>query len=62
MMKKNQMQALLSGDKLINIDQVKIGKKPKVVFKSYSKIQEFLLPKNIEEMIPSGHVWSEPLF
>ncbi len=55
-MKKNLMQILLSGDKPINVEHVKIRKKPKVVFKKYSKSQEFLLPKNIEEMIPSGHI------
>jgi transposase len=55
-MKKNQMQILLSGDKPVNVEYVKIRKKPKVVFKTYSKSQEFLLPKNIEEMIPYGHI------
>jgi len=55
-MKKNQLQILLSGDKPVNVEHIIIRKKPKVVFKIYSKNQEFLLPKNIEDMIPLGHV------
>lgn len=53
---KKQMQSLLLGDKTIGIDNAKPRKKLKIVFKTYAKNQEFLLPKNIEEMIPSGHI------
>ncbi len=55
-MKKNQMQTLLLGDKLIDIEKAKTREKPKVVFKPYSQNQEFLLPKNLEEEIVEGHV------
>ncbi len=56
LMKNNQIQVLLSGDEPISVEHVKIRKKPKVIFKTYSTSQEFLIPKNIEELIPQGHV------
>lgn len=55
-MKKLQMQSMLFSDRKVEIEDVMVKKKPKVVFKTYCKSQEFLLPKNIEDMIPEGHI------
>jgi len=55
-MVNNQLQNLLFYNKKILIKDSDLIKKPKVVFKPYAQDQEFLLPRNIEEEIPEGHI------
>ncbi len=50
-----------SESKLFSEDNIEVKernyrKRRKVVFKPYSQKQEFLLPKNIDDFIPSGHI------
>lgn len=49
-------QNILFSDKKIHLKEVKCKKNKKVVFKKYSQNQEFLLPKNINDFIGSGHI------
>ena len=44
-------QKILFSDKKILLESPKYKKTGKVVFKQYSQDQEFLLPKNIDEII-----------
>lgn len=47
---------LFSEDKIQIKSEEIHQKKRKVVFKDYSQAQEFLLPKNLDDFIPEGHI------
>jgi transposase len=49
-------QKILFSDKKIHLKKSKYNKSRKVVFKQYSQDQEFLLPKNIDDFIGTGHI------
>ncbi len=56
-MAQTKFQTTLNSDKKIKLDDLSTHQvKPKVVFKQYSQNQEFLLPKNINDFIGSGHI------
>ncbi len=51
---KAQTKLFIEGN--IEVKERAFKKKRKIVFKPYSQNQEFLLPKNIDEFIGSGHI------
>lgn len=54
-MVKKQVQKVLFSDDVLDMGEKRFKKK-KVVFKSYCRNQEFLLPKNVDDFIGGGHI------
>ena len=56
-MRKTKFQTVLNSKEKIRADNFSSSfPKPKVIFKSYSQNQQFLLPKNIDDFIGPGHI------
>lgn len=51
-----KIQKTLFSDKNINVEKTISQKKRKVVFKTYSQEQDFLLPKSLQEFVQPGHI------
>ncbi len=52
----NKLQSKLFSEAKMEIKERRHKKKSRIVFKPYSQKQEFLLPKNIDDFIPKGHI------
>jgi transposase len=56
-MVKKQLQRTLSSDKEIDVEnKLSIVHKKKIVFKTYTQNQNFLLPKSIDDFVTPGHI------
>ena len=56
-MVKKQLQRTLSSNKEIDVEnKLSIVHKKKIVFKTYTQNQDFLLPKSIDDFVTPGHI------
>ena len=53
---KAEQQKTLNSDKRISVGKDGILKKRKIVFKTYSQDQDFLLPKSLHDFVEPGHI------